>query len=47
VAKVLVNETKATNVDVSLKDIISEIKANYSIGISMSRAWRAKQLVKK
>jgi len=37
---------KATNAYMSLKDIIGEIKANYLISISMSRAWRAKQLAK-
>ena len=37
---------KATNVDVSLKDIIGEIRANYSTGISLSWAWRAKKLAK-
>jgi len=33
---------KATYVDMSIKDIIGEIRANSSIGITCSRAWRAK-----
>jgi len=37
---------KATYADMSIKDIIGNTRANYSIGITCSRAWRATQLAK-
>ena len=36
---------KATYVDMSIKDIIGDIRANYSTGITLSKAWRAKHLI--
>ena len=38
VAKVLVNKMKATYADMSIKDIIGDIRANYSTGFTCSRA---------
>nr|KYP42520.1 hypothetical protein KK1_036047 [Cajanus cajan]KYP42521.1 hypothetical protein KK1_036048 [Cajanus cajan] len=46
VAKLFINKMKATTSDMALKDIVGEIQVNYSTGISMSRAWRAKQIAK-
>ena len=47
IAKVLVNKLKATTNDLTLKDIIGEIRCNYSTGITMSRARRAKAIAKR
>lgn len=45
VAKMVV--TKMTSSDgVKIHDIVSEIKSNFSVGITMSRAWKAKQISK-
>ena len=46
VAKFLVKKMKATYVGMCIKDIIGDIRANYSTGITLSRAWKAKQLAK-
>ncbi|KAL5137163.1 hypothetical protein HKD37_10G027573 [Glycine soja] len=46
IAKVLIKKMKATYVDMSIKDITGDIRANYSTGITSSRAWRAKKLAK-
>lgn len=46
-AKVLVNKMKATTSDITLKDIVGEIRCNYSAGITMSKAWRAKAIAKR
>jgi len=46
VAKLLVRKMKAAHANMSIKNIIGDIRANYSTGISLSRAWRAKQLAK-
>jgi len=37
---------KETYVDMSIKDIIGDIRANNSTGITCFRAWRAKKLAK-
>lgn len=46
VAKVVIDRMKSTTSDVKLSDIISEIRNNYSTGITMSRAWKAKCMAK-
>ncbi|XP_027348125.1 uncharacterized protein LOC113859593 [Abrus precatorius] len=46
VAKILINKMKAGTTDITLKDIVGEIISNYSTGITLSRAFRAKHIAK-
>lgn len=45
VAKTVAARMASSNV-VKIQDIVYEIRSNFSIGITMSRAWKAKQIAK-
>ncbi|KAI5383748.1 hypothetical protein KIW84_070924 [Lathyrus oleraceus] len=45
VAKVVAARMSSSD-SIKIRDIVSEIRISFSVGISMSRAWKAKQLAK-
>lgn len=45
VAKVVADRMSSSD-SIKIRDIVSEIRISFSIGISMSRAWKAKKLAK-